>query len=82
MGMSSVIMAGGVTRPEPAFASACHGAGRRLSHHQALKQFGCGSLVKELAGRGIIVRSPLCSAIICVADFLPLSGCTCESDLA
>jgi tRNA-splicing ligase RtcB len=58
MGTSSVIMAGGVTRPEPAFASACHGAGRRLSRHQALKQFGGRSLVKELAGRGIIVRSP------------------------
>lgn len=58
MGTASVIMAGGVTQPEPAFASACHGAGRRLSRHQALKQFGGRALVKELARRGIIVRSP------------------------
>jgi tRNA-splicing ligase RtcB len=38
------------------FGSACHGAGRRLSRHQALKQTNSRELEKELAGRGILVR--------------------------
>jgi len=58
MGTTSEIMVGAISRPERAFASACHGAGRRLSRHQALKRWHGRQVVDELAKRGIIVRSP------------------------
>ncbi len=58
MGTSSAIMAGASTRPERAFASACHGAGRALSRHQALKRWHGRQVIDELAKRGIIVKSP------------------------
>jgi tRNA-splicing ligase RtcB len=57
MGTMSAIMVG-VAKTERAFASACHGAGRRLSRHQALKRWHGRQVVDELAARGIIVRSP------------------------
>jgi tRNA-splicing ligase RtcB len=58
MGTSSAIMVGPTLRPEHAFASSCHGAGRRLSRHQALKQWHGRALVDELRQRGIIIKSP------------------------
>jgi len=58
MGTSSAVMVGPTLRPEHAFASSCHGAGRRLSRHQALKQWHGRALVDELRQRGIIIKSP------------------------
>jgi tRNA-splicing ligase RtcB (3'-phosphate/5'-hydroxy nucleic acid ligase) len=58
MGTASAIMVGAATRPERAFASACHGAGRSLSRHQALKRWHGRQVMDELARRGIIVKSP------------------------
>ena len=58
MGTSSAIMVGPTLRPEHAFASSCHGAGRRFSRHQALKQWHGRALVDELRQRGIIIKSP------------------------
>ena len=58
MGTTSAIMVGGPAKPERAFASACHGAGRRMSRHQALKLWRGREVVHELGARGIIVRSP------------------------
>ena len=58
MGTASAIMAGGGGAAERAFASACHGAGRRMSRHQALKRWRGRRLVDELAARGILIRSP------------------------
>jgi tRNA-splicing ligase RtcB len=58
MGTSSAIMVGPTLRPEHAFASSCHGAGRRLSRHQALKQWHGRTLVDELRQRGITIKSP------------------------
>ncbi|MGQ0663536.1 MAG: RtcB family protein [Pseudomonadota bacterium] len=55
MGTASYIMAGAGER---AFASACHGAGRALSRHQALKRWGGRQVIDELAARGIVIRSP------------------------
>ncbi len=40
------------------FSSSCHGAGRAMSRHQALKQWKGREMVDYLAGRGIIIRSP------------------------
>lgn len=58
MGTTSAIMVGASARPERAFASACHGAGRRMSRHQALRLWRGRQVIDELARRGIIVRSP------------------------
>lgn len=58
MGTASYVLAGteeGMTR---AFGSACHGAGRSMSRHQATRQWRGRALVDELAGRGILIRSP------------------------
>jgi tRNA-splicing ligase RtcB len=41
-----------------AFSSACHGAGRAMSRHQASRQWRGRALVDELAGQGILIRSP------------------------
>ncbi|HYM04473.1 MAG TPA: RtcB family protein [Stellaceae bacterium] len=58
MGTASAIMVGVSVRPERAFASACHGAGRSLSRHQALKRWHGRQVIDDLAKRGIIVKSP------------------------
>jgi tRNA-splicing ligase RtcB (3'-phosphate/5'-hydroxy nucleic acid ligase) len=58
MGTPSAIMVGPASRPEHAFASSCHGAGRRLSRHQALKQWRGRQVVDELFERGIMIKSP------------------------
>jgi tRNA-splicing ligase RtcB (3'-phosphate/5'-hydroxy nucleic acid ligase) len=41
-----------------AYGSACHGAGRSMSRHQALRQWHGREVVKDLAARGILIRSP------------------------
>jgi len=58
MGTGSYILVGRPMAEAKAFASACHGAGRALSRHAALKQWSGRKVVDELAARGIIVRSP------------------------
>lgn len=58
MGTASYVMAGCGDGTEHAFASACHGAGRSLSRHQALKRWRGRDIVDELRSRGIIIRSP------------------------
>ncbi len=58
MGTASEIMVGCRGPAERAFASACHGAGRCMSRHQALKRWRGRQVVDELAGRGILIRSP------------------------
>jgi tRNA-splicing ligase RtcB (3'-phosphate/5'-hydroxy nucleic acid ligase) len=58
MGTPSAIMVGPAERPERAFASSCHGAGRQMSRHQALKHWHGRQVVDELRHRGIIVKSP------------------------
>ncbi len=57
MGTGSYILAGAGDGGERAFASACHGAGRSMSRHQATRQWRGGEVVKELASRGILIRS-------------------------
>jgi tRNA-splicing ligase RtcB (3'-phosphate/5'-hydroxy nucleic acid ligase) len=58
MGTTSAIMVGPAQRPEHAFASSCHGAGRQMSRHQALKRWYGRQVVDELLQRGIIIKSP------------------------
>ena len=58
MGTGSYILVGEATAETKAFASACHGAGRALSRHAALKQWSGRKIVDDLATRGILIRSP------------------------
>jgi tRNA-splicing ligase RtcB len=58
MGTSSYILAGAATSEAKAFSSACHGAGRALSRHRALRLWSGRKIVDDLAAAGILVRSP------------------------
>jgi tRNA-splicing ligase RtcB (3'-phosphate/5'-hydroxy nucleic acid ligase) len=58
MGTASFVLAGSATGEALAFSSACHGAGRSMSRHQATRQWQGRRLVDELAARGVLVRSP------------------------
>ncbi len=57
MGAGSYVLAGTEQSESLAFASACHGAGRAMSRHEALKHWRGRQVVDDLAARGIIVRS-------------------------
>ena len=58
MGTGSYILVGEATAEQRAFSSACHGAGRALSRHAALKQWSGRKIVDDLASQGILIRSP------------------------
>jgi tRNA-splicing ligase RtcB len=58
MGTSSYILAGTRASEALAFSSACHGAGRAMSRHQALRTWKGRKVVDDLAARGILVKSP------------------------
>ena len=58
MGTVSYILAGTKKSEALAFSSACHGAGRAMSRHQALKTWQGRQVVDDLAARGVIVKSP------------------------
>ena len=58
MGTSSWVLAGTEAGMRASFGSACHGAGRAMSRHQALRQWNGRQVVEELENRGILVRSP------------------------
>ena len=58
MGTASYILAGAASDEPKAFASACHGAGRAMSRHAALKRFSGRQIMDDLAGQGVLIRSP------------------------
>jgi len=58
MGTASFVLAGVTGNEGRGFSSACHGAGRRMSRHQARKRWSGRTVVDELAARGIVIRSP------------------------
>lgn len=58
MGTASYVLAGTKQAESRSFASACHGAGRAMSRHQAKRQWNGRQVVDELAARGILIRSP------------------------
>ncbi|MFP3866750.1 MAG: RtcB family protein [Desulfobacteraceae bacterium] len=57
MGRYSYVLVGTPQAMEETFGSTCHGAGRLLSRHQAIKAAKGRSIAQELATKGIIVRS-------------------------
>jgi len=58
MGTGSYILAGTQASESLAFSSACHGAGRAMSRHQAMRTWKGRKVVDDLAARGILVKSP------------------------
>lgn len=58
MGTGSYVLAGLPSSEEKAFASACHGAGRAMSRHAALRHWHGRQIVDDLAAQGIMIRSP------------------------
>jgi tRNA-splicing ligase RtcB len=58
MGTGSYVLVGEATSAQKAFSSACHGAGRALSRHAALKHWSGRKIVDDLAAQGILIRSP------------------------
>jgi tRNA-splicing ligase RtcB len=57
MGTASYILCGTAKGMGLAYGSACHGAGRSMSRHQALRQWRGGEVVHDLAAHGILIRS-------------------------
>ncbi len=57
MGTESWVLSGCPGSESLSFSSACHGAGRAMSRHQATRQWRGRQLIDELAARGILIRS-------------------------
>jgi tRNA-splicing ligase RtcB len=58
MGTESWVLVGTREGAGLAFGSACHGAGRAMSRHEALRRWRGRAVVEELGRRGIVIRSP------------------------
>jgi tRNA-splicing ligase RtcB len=58
MGTASYVLAGTRASMRAAFGSACHGAGRSMSRHEATRRWQGRRVVDELAARGVLIRSP------------------------
>ena len=57
MGSSSYVLAGLPTAMDRSFGSSCHGAGRLLSRHAAVRKFRFDEVTRRLKERGVVVRS-------------------------
>ncbi|HEV2429477.1 MAG TPA: RtcB family protein [Thermoplasmata archaeon] len=57
MGTASYVLVGLPTSLERSFGSSCHGAGRRLSRHAAVRAFRYEEVTRSLSAQGIVVRS-------------------------
>jgi tRNA-splicing ligase RtcB len=57
MGTASYILAGTREGMNLSFGSACHGAGRSMSRHQALRQWRGREIIDNLAHHGVLIRS-------------------------
>jgi len=57
MGTASYVLVGTNLSAHKSLSSACHGAGRAISRHQAFKKWSGKQIVQQLAERGILIRS-------------------------
>jgi tRNA-splicing ligase RtcB len=57
MGRCSYVLAGTQRAMEETFGSTCHGAGRMMSRHQAIRAARGRSIARELHDRGVTVRA-------------------------
>jgi tRNA-splicing ligase RtcB len=58
MGTASYVLVGTRESMALAFGSACHGAGRSMSRHHAVRKWHGRDVIRELGERGILIRSP------------------------
>jgi tRNA-splicing ligase RtcB len=56
MGTASYVLAGTGAAETLSFSSSCHGAGRAMSRHEAMRTWHGSRLVKSLARQGILIR--------------------------
>jgi tRNA-splicing ligase RtcB len=70
MGTASYVLVGTKKAEEQTFCSVCHGAGRVLSRHQALKRIRGEQVRAQLTSRGIFVRSATWK---CLAEEVPFA---------
>jgi len=64
MGRASYVLAGTCEAMEASFGSACHGAGRALSRSAAKKLLSVEALRKDLASKGVLVRSATVAGLV------------------
>jgi tRNA-splicing ligase RtcB len=57
MGTASYLLAGTKQAMTETFGSSCHGAGRRLSRHAAIKQNPADKIISELESKGIYLQA-------------------------
>jgi tRNA-splicing ligase RtcB len=57
MGTASHILVGTREAEALSYSSSCHGAGRAMSRHEALKRWQGRSLVDTLAAGGILIKT-------------------------
>ncbi len=57
MGRASFVLVGTEKAMQETFGSTCHGAGRVMSRHQAIRQAKGRAIWRELEDRGIFVQS-------------------------
>lgn len=57
MGTASYVLVGTNQAMQDTFGSSCHGAGRRMSRHAALKAIDGGRLKDELENKGIVIAT-------------------------
>ncbi|MCL9684930.1 RtcB family protein [Legionella maioricensis] len=57
MGTASYVLVGTKMSENKSFGSACHGAGRAMSRHQAMKKWSGSEIIRQLAEQGILIRS-------------------------
>jgi len=75
MGTASYVMVG-TKEGEEAFYSTCHGSGRTMSRHAAIKRFPGSKVVQDLEKKGIIVK---CHSFRGIAEEAPLAYKDIES---
>ncbi|RUQ88371.1 RtcB family protein [Legionella septentrionalis] len=57
MGTASYVLTGTAEGEKKSFSSACHGAGRAMSRHQATKMWRGKEVIEQLKSQGILIRS-------------------------
>jgi len=58
MGTASYVLVGTRESEARSFSSSCHGAGRAMSRHEALRRWKGSEVIHALGARGIVVKSP------------------------
>jgi tRNA-splicing ligase RtcB len=87
MGTASYVLAGTASGEVLSFGSACHGAGRAMSRHEAKRRWRGQTLIAELESRGTLIRSPSLRGVAEEApeaykDVDAVVACTAQAGLA